>query len=158
MIKIKPFKQTPGLCGPASLKMVLGYYGVSVSESEIAKAAGATKEKGVSAKGLMKAARRFGFNPYFKENSSLKDLEYFMRKKTPVIVDWFSEDDGHYSVVVDINRKNVVILDPSSGKRKVFPRETFYRIWFDFPGKFIKNQKDLILRSVLVLQKSRSKH
>jgi len=44
MIKLKPFRQTPGLCGPASLKMVMDYYGVSVSEKEIARVAGSTRE------------------------------------------------------------------------------------------------------------------
>jgi len=46
MIKLKPFRQTPGLCGPASLKMVMDYYGVSVSEKEIARVAGSTRERG----------------------------------------------------------------------------------------------------------------
>lgn len=158
MIKLKPFRQTPGLCGPASLKMVMDYYGVSVSEAEIAKVAGATKEKGAPIRGLIKAAKHFGFKTFFKQNSSLRDLEYFVNKKIPVIVDWFAEDDGHYSVVADINKKNVVLLDPALGGKKVFPRETFFRVWFDFPGKFIKNPKDLVLRSILVLEKSRESH
>ena len=157
MIKLKPFRQTPGLCGPASLKIVMDYYGVSVSETEIARIAGATKEKGTSIKGLIKAARRFGFKTFLKQNSSLKDLEYFVNKKIPVIVDWFDEDDGHYSVVVDIDKKNVILMDPALRKiliyvrRKIFPRETFFRIWFDFPGKFIKKPEDLVLRLILVI-------
>jgi len=155
VIKLKSFRQTPGLCGPASLKIVMDYYGVSVSEAEIAKAAKATKERGVSAKGLIRAAKYFGFKAIFKKNSSLRDLEYFVEKRMPVIVDWFSEDDGHYSVVTDINNRNVVLLDPALGGKKVFSRETFFRIWFDFPGKFIKTPKDLVLRSILVLEKSR---
>jgi len=50
MIKLKPFRETPGLCGPASLKMILDYYGVSVSEEDLAKVCGASKEKGTSIK------------------------------------------------------------------------------------------------------------
>jgi len=157
MIKLKPFRQTPGLCGPASLKMVMDYYGVSVSEAEIAKISGATREKGISTSGLVKAAKHFGFKTFVKENSSLKDLEYFVNKKIPVIVDWFDEDDGHYSVVVDVDEKNIVLMDPALRKiliyirRKVFLRETFFRVWFDFPGDYIKSQKDLIVRLMLVI-------
>jgi len=157
MIKLKPFRETPGLCGPASLKMVMDYYGVSVSEAELARLSGALKEKGTSIKGLIKAAKHFGFKTFLKKNSSLKDLEYFVNKKIPVIVDWFAEDDGHYSVIVDIDKKNVVLMDPALRKlliyirRRVFPRETFFRVWFDFPGKFIKNPKDLVLRLMLVI-------
>ncbi len=152
MIKIKPFRQTPGLCGPASLKMVLDYYGVSVSEAELAKAAGATKGKGVSKKGLKKAAEHFGFKLFLKKNSSLQDLKYFIKKKIPVIIDWFFEDDGHYSVVVDINKKKVVIMDPSLKKGiREFSTEKFLRVWFDFSGDYIKKPKNLVLRLMLVI-------
>lgn len=151
MIKLKPFRQTPGLCGPASLKMVFDYYGVPVSEAEIAKIAGASKEKGVSKAGLIKAAKHFGFRVFSKEKSSLSDLKYFIKIKIPVIVDWFFEDGGHYSVVVDIDKKNIVFRDPSFKSLRKMPIEKFLRVWFDFPGKFIKNQKDLILRLILVV-------
>ena len=157
MIKLKPFRETPGLCGPASLKMVMDYYGVSVSEAEIAEAAGATKERGTKIEGLIKAARHFGFKTFVKKNSSLGDLEYFVKRKVPVIVDWFSEDDGHYSVVVDIDEKNVVLMDPELRKiliyvrRRKFSRETFLRIWFDFPGDFMRKPEDLVLRLMLVV-------
>ncbi len=157
MIKLKPFRQTPGLCGPASLKMVLDYYGVSVSEQELARLSVSSGEKGTSVSGLVKAAKHFGFKAFLKKNSSLKDLEYFVNKKIPVIVDWFNEDDGHYSVVVDINKKEDVLMDPALRKiliyirRKVFSRETFLRIWFDFPGDHINSPKDLVLRLMLVV-------
>lgn len=152
MIKLKPFRQTPGLCGPASLKMVFDYYGVSILEDEIAKIAGASKEKGTSRAGLIKAAKHFGFDGFSKENSSLSDLRYFLKRKIPVIVDWFFEDEGHYSVVVDIDKKNITLIDPSfkKGVRK-FSLEKFLRIWFDFPGKHIKDPKDLVLRLMLVI-------
>lgn len=157
MIKLKPFRETPGFCGPASLKMVLDYYGVSVSEADLAKLSGTTKEKGTSIKGLIRAAKHFGFRVFLKKNSTLNDIRYFIKRKIPVIVDWFSEDDGHLSVVVDIDKKNIVLMDPQLSKilifirRRKFSTETFHRIWFDFPGKFIKEPKDLILRSMLVV-------
>jgi len=153
MIKLKPFRQTPGFCGPVSLKMVFDYYGISVSEAKIAKVAGATQEKGCSIKGLIKTAKYFGFRTYLKRESSFDDLRYFVKKKkVPVIVDWFSEDEGHYSVVVDIDKKNITLIDPSlkRGKRK-FTTEEFLRVWFDFPGKYIKDPKEVILRLMLVI-------
>jgi predicted double-glycine peptidase len=157
MIKLKPFRQRPGLCGPASLKMVFDYYGVQVSEAEITKISGATKEKGVSKEGLTKAAKHFGFQVFSKEKSSLSDLKYFIKRKIPVIVDWFFEDEGHYSVVVDIDKKNVVFRDPSFKGLRKMPIEKFLRVWFDFPGKYIKNSKDLILRRILVITPFKSK-
>jgi len=163
MIKLKPFRQTPGLCGPASLKMVMDYYGVSVSEKEIARVAGSTRERGTSIRGLIRAARRFGFEAIFRKDASLKDLEYFIDKKIPVIVDWFDRDGGHYSVVVDINKRKVVLMDPALRKillyvrRRVLTRELFYSLWFDFPYKFIRTPKDLVLRAMLVIWKTETK-
>lgn len=158
MIKLKPFRQTPGLCGPASLKMVLDYYGVSVSEQELAKLSGSSGEKGTSVSGLIKAAKHFGrFDVFVKTNSSLDDLRYFMEKKIPVIVDWFFEDDGHYSVVVDMDKKEITLMDPTLRKiliyvrRRKFFLKDFLRVWFDFPGDYIKSPKDLVLRLMLVV-------
>ena len=45
-----------------------------LSEAEIAKIAGATKKKGASKEGLIKAAKHFGFQAFSKEKSSPKDL------------------------------------------------------------------------------------
>jgi len=163
MIKLKPFRQTPGLCGPASLKMVMDYYGVSVSEKEIARVAGSTRERGTSIRGLIRTARRFGFKAIFRKDASLKDLEYFIDKKIPIIVDWFDRDGGHYSVVVDINKRKVVLMDPALRKillyvrRRVLTRELFYSLWFDFPYKFIRTPKDLVLRAMLVIWKTETK-
>lgn len=150
MIKLKPFRQTAGLCGPASLKIVLDYYGASVTESALAQASGASREKGASLKGLIKAARHFGFEVFSKEKSTFGDLRRFIKKGMPVIVDWFSEDDGHYSVAVDIDQKNIVLMDPELGGERKMSLEKFQRLWFDFPGKSIKEPKDLVLRLMIV--------
>ncbi len=157
MIKLKPFRETPGFCGPASLKMVLDYYGISVSEAELGKLSGTTQKMGTSIEGLIKAAKHFGFQAFLKTKSSLDDLRYFVKREIPVIVDWFNEDDGHYSVVVDIDRNNIVLMDPALRKiliyirRRKYSTEDFFRIWFDFPGDFIKDSKDLTLRLMLVV-------
>jgi len=161
MIKLKPFHQTPGFCGPASLKMVLDYYGISVSEAEIAGISGASREKGTPIEGLIKAARHFGFQVFLKKNSTLDDLRYFVKREIPVIVDWFLEDEGHYSVVVDIDKKNIVLMDPFLKRvfiyvrKRKMPLEKFFKVWFDFPGKFIKTPGDLVLRLMLVVTPSK---
>lgn len=139
-IKIKPYRQSPGLCGAASLKMVLDYYGVPVTEAEIAQIADATPENGTSATGLVKAAEHFGFKAVVKKNCSLDDLRRYVNKKIPVIVAWFEEDDGHYSVVVDIDEKNIVLADPSLdepliyGNTRKMSCKKFLGIWFDYLG------------------------
>ena len=151
MIRIKPFRQTAGFCGPSSLKMVLDYYGVSVTESALAKAAGASRKEGASKDGLIKAARHFGFKVFSKEKSKLGDLRRFIKRGVPVIVDWFFEDDGHYSVAVDINQKEITLIDPALGGERKMSLERFTRLWFDFPGKAVKEPKDLVLRLMMAV-------
>ena len=154
MLKFKSFRQTPGLCGPASLKIILDYYGVFASEKKIAKIAGATKEKGCSIEGLIRAAKHFGFKTYLKKEGSFSELKSFVKKEIPVIINWFLEDDGHYSVLADIDNNRIVLIDPSlkKGKREI-PLEKFLRIWFDFPGQYIKKPNDLILRQFLAISR-----
>ena len=48
-----------------------------------------------------------------------------------MIVDWFSENDGHYSVVTRATRSEVTLMDPERGYRTL-PRSVFERVWFDF--------------------------
>jgi ABC-type bacteriocin/lantibiotic exporter with double-glycine peptidase domain len=131
--------------------MVLDYYGLSVSEAKIARLAGATRKKGATKEKLIKAARQLGFKAFFKENSSLGDIRKLVQGRMPVIVNWFSEDDGHYSVVVAMDKKNIVLMDPELKGRRIMPLQTFYRIWFDFPGDYIKDKKEMILRLMIVV-------
>ena len=131
--------------------MLFEYWGVVPTEAEIAKAAGASKEKGATMAGLIKAARYFGFRTFSKKNSTLNDLRHFIKKRVPVLVDWFLEDDGHYSIVIAIDKQNIVLMDPTlKGKRKM-SLQKFLRIWFDFPGDYLKNKEELILRAMLVV-------
>ena len=104
MLKVRNFRQKTGFCGPASLKMVLEYLGVKRSEKELAELSGATKEKGTEARNLLKAAKSLGFKGFVKDFSKITDIKkYVVQKKIPVIVDWFSRDEGHYSAVVGVD-------------------------------------------------------
>lgn len=152
MIRLKPFRQSAGLCGPASLKMVLEYYGVVVSEAVVARAAGATRTKGISKNGLIKAAKHFGFKVFAKERSTFRELGSFLRKGVPVIVDWFSESEGHYSVVIALDGKKITLMDPELGSKRQMPLHDFWRLWFDFPGDYLENPQDLVLRLMIVVE------
>lgn len=151
-MKIRPFRQSSGMCGAASLKMVLDYYGVPVPEAEIAEIANATKENGTSATGLIKAAEHFGFNVIVRKNCSLDDLRHYVDKKIPVIVDWFLIDDGHYSVVVDIDKRNITLADPALprpllyGNVRKMSCKRFLGVWFDYVGEYPEKIENILLR------------
>ncbi|TSC53550.1 MAG: putative fusion protein (N:peptidase-C:desuccinylase) [Parcubacteria group bacterium LiPW_39] len=135
----------------ASLKMVLDYFGVKISEPELIKFTGATARKGTSAKGIRKAARKLGFLVRIKDRTDLADIKYWLDKKIPPIVAWFSEDDGHYSVVAGLDKKFIYLQDPEIAGIRKMKKKDFKRVWFDFEGDFIKNKNDLILRRLIII-------
>lgn len=154
MLKVKLYKQSSGFCGPASLRMVLEYWGLKKSEKELAKLSGATRSRGIEARGLLRAAKKLGLRVTIIDYATFEQIRtYVQKQKIPVIVDWFSHDDGHYSVVVGISRRKIFLADPEHKKIRQFDLETFKRIWFDFPGKYLKSPKDLILRQMIVIFK-----
>lgn len=154
MLKVKPFRQQSGLCGPATLKMVFSYYGVDKTEAAIASATDCDPKLGVEASRMLAYARELGFDGYIQDQSTLEDLERLVvNQETPVIVDWFSEDDGHYSVVVDLDSENVYLLDPEIGYVRAMRRVKFFRVWFDFPGDFLRSAADLTIRRMIVILK-----
>ncbi len=152
MLKIKPFRQKAGLCGPAVLKMVLKYYGIEKSEDELAILTNCDPEKGIGGEQMLLSARELGMEGYIEDNATLEDLEELvLKQQIPVIVDWFSVDDGHYGVVVDIDKENIYLQDPEIGHVKAMKRNQFFRVWFDFPGDYLASRDDLTIRRMIVI-------
>ena len=146
MIKLKLFKQSKGYCGPASLKMVLWAYGINKSENYLAKLTKSSRAKGCSEENIVKAAKRFDFKGYVKQNSSIKEVEQLVKKGIPVIVDWFSpEEAGHYSVVVGFHKNKIILADPHFGKITSNDIKWFEERWFD-----VVDSK-LISREIIVI-------
>jgi predicted double-glycine peptidase/predicted deacylase len=154
MLNITPFRQKPGYCGPASLKMVLGFFGVKLTEKELVEISGCSRTRGVRAEGIVQAAQKLGFLSKIKDFSDLKDIsEYINRKKIPVIVDWFAFEGGHYSVVCGIDKENIYLEDPSLGHCRAMKLTTFKRLWFDFPNDFLRSKSEMIIRRMIVIEK-----
>ncbi len=150
MLLLQPFRQRRGLCGPASLKIVLDYYGVSVTEKRLATLA-RSDASGTRAKHLLAAAKKLGFEGFIKDSSDIAEIRTYLSKKIPVIVDWFSEDDGHYSPVAYIDQGFIYLQDPELGKIRKLDLTTFKRVWFDFTGDFLRNKSDIVIRRMIVV-------
>lgn len=162
MIKIKPFKQSRGMCGPASMKMIMDYYGVVRSEKHWARlTANKINEKtgkidlyyGCSEFKMVEAAKALGFKALTKQHSSIVELKRYAERGVPVMVNWFSENGSHFSVVVGFEKNKIVMVDPHIGLVRKFKIEEFTDRWFDFLGP--PSQKNLLLRGVVVIHQSR---
>ena len=167
LLRVKPFQETlrGGYCGPASLKIVLDYYGVKKGEKELTRLAGTTQHLGTDEEGLVKAAKQLGFGVAIKNNSSFGDIEKWLGRGVPPIVDWFTRGradysdsqvaDGHYSVVCGIDSKHIYLQDPEIGGIRKIEKNDFKRVWFDFKSDYITSWKDMIIRQLIAIHPKR---
>ena len=144
LLKVKPFQETlqADMCGPASLKIVLDYYGIEKLEKELAKLCKIKKGLGWNDKDIKKVAEKLGFKVEIKNNSSFKDIEKWLKKGAPVIVDWFTRGRNEF----------IYVQDPEIGKIRKIKRDDFMRVWFDFSGEYIKVE-ELIVRQIIAIYK-----
>lgn len=139
-LKVKHFEQSHGYCGPASLRILLSYFHRNISEHQIAQLCNAThglgKGMGAEHDGLIQAVKEISGYVFTKEEGSVEEIEYFVKKeKLPVIIGWFDRDGDHYSVVVNVTPRNIIIVDPAiAAPERWLDRKLFPKIWFDFVG------------------------
>jgi hypothetical protein len=155
-VEVTGVNQTPGLCGPASLKAVLGFFGINIELSELAEKSKATKEDGVKSEGLLQAANIYGFDGEIKDNSSISELRSVIKSGIPVIVDWWKNDDGHYSVVTDINNTELKLMDPESGSSVWINLDEFNSLWFDFPIGDLEHQNPINKCMIVIKPKTKN--
>lgn len=167
LLNLEPFQETlnASMCGPASLKIVLRYYGIDKTEQELAELAG-TGELGTDDVGIVNAAKTLGFEAAVKNGGSFGDIEGWLNKKVPVIVNWFTRGrsdysdskvaDGHYSVVAGIDNEHIYLQDPELGALRTIGRDDFMKVWFDFTGKHIAANELVIRQLIAVFPKSDS--
>ncbi len=164
MLEVKPFQETlhSDMCGPASLKIVFDYYGLEKSEQELAQLAEVVNGIGAGDRDLVHVAETLGFKTFVKNESDFSDIEMWLAKGVPVIVDWFTRGrteyplaemaDGHYSVVVGLDDEKIYLQDPEIGGLREIARNDFMKVWFDFAGEYIKAE-ELILRQMIAVYK-----
>lgn len=152
MLSVQPIIQTTGMCGPACLAMVMAHFGVRVPLRRVQRVSGATRAIGLLPPGFLKAAKAFGFQATVKDQASFADLRAALRAGIPPIVNWFSESEGHYSIVVDLTPRTITLLDPESGTPLTMPVRVFERIWFGVHPEPARTVRDFHLRRVVFVQ------
>lgn len=148
-----PFQQREGFCGPACLKIVLGYYGTKVSERKLGRMMRCKSDEGVKSDMIVKTAKKLGFEAFIKDKSTLGDLAIYVRKKNiPVIVEWFYVDEPHYSVVSEFDKENIYLIDPLDGIPKALRHKQFEKLWFGFEGfSHLSSHRQLTIRRMIVI-------
>ena len=164
LLNVEPFQETlhADMCGPASLKIVMNYYNVDKTEEELAHLTKLVPGLGVDDKNIADAMQSLGFKVEIKNESGFEDIEKWLKKGVPVIVDWFTRGrqdysdsevaDGHYSVVIGLDDEHIYLQDPETGGGRKIEREDFMKVWFDFTGYYLKPE-ELIIRQLIAIYK-----
>jgi predicted double-glycine peptidase len=136
-------------CGAAALQAVLARWGTSEREDRLVARLHSTPDQGTHPADIVRVAREFGLQAEIREGLTLDDLEDALNKDITAIVDlqawrlekdrrpWTEDwDDGHYMVLLGLDRKNLYFEDPSLlGTRGFIPRQEFLDRWHDYEGE-----------------------
>ena len=179
--EVKPLKQKKRMCGPASLEIVLRYYGKNKNQNELKKMLGSSILMGTTNSSMIEISKKLGFKVQFKTNSSIEEIRKLISNKIPPIIGWITPRGGsHYSVVQGIDKKYIFIVDPELNKVRKFKIEDFSKRWLDVNWEklsflkkvfvsikiFIKNKiskkenfnlplkkEDIVFRELIVIKK-----
>jgi len=133
-ISVPFYKQDTGYtCGPTSLQMVFSFFGSFMSEADLADLAETNEIIGTDHHNMIEVARLGGFYCYVNDTSSLLEVESFIDRGFPVIVDFVEPvtEEAHYAVVVGFSKGSIVLNDPANGKDFKLSEDDFSLRWHD---------------------------
>ncbi len=127
-------QSTGSTCGPASAATILRHFGVTASESELARESW-TSGSGTEVWYLARALRRRGFSVQFRHAESFPE-----RIDSPVIAGvMLGGSIGHFIALLPIEGNSFRVCDPA-GTNSVLDRETFLQR-YDFTGFLMEVEK-----------------
>ncbi len=122
----------PYTCGPASLKILLDFFGKKIPQNRLSILCKANSKDGTSPRNMIKTTKKFGFKITQKFNAKIKDIENYLKKGFPVMVAYQAWGGGHYSIIRGFNQKYFNFSDPAidRGYRNI-NKKLFYKRWHD---------------------------
>jgi hypothetical protein len=122
-------------CGACALQAVLSYWGKDVDEEDLMKVLNTTSEEGTYPEDIVRGAQSLGFEAEARDRLTLDEVERFTADGRPMIAlaqVWRSEknspgsvaedwDNGHYIVVLGVDKDYVYFQDPYARMRELAP-------------------------------------
>ena len=144
-INVPYVQQDTSYCGPASLSMVMGYYGDNVEQHVIG--ADIVDKDGATIYELTTKAKEFGFDAY-SGACQFNGLLEFIAEGKPVIARILSAHgtNGHFIVVTgyDNSLGIIYINDPAQPERLTLTFDEFLGLW-NITSLEDKNSTDLVI-------------
>ena len=156
--------QTFNNCGPATLSMALSWYGISVSQEELAQKmrpyqveGGDNDDKTIFTQEFAHWAEEYGLKSVSRVNGTIELLKLFTANDVPVVVKtWLKpgEDIGHFRFMRGFDEtKQVVVVDDSyHGPSRRVSYYDFLSMWQPFNYAYIilyPPEKEEIVRTIL---------
>ena len=156
-------------CGACALQAVMSYWGKNVDEIELMNVLQTTSEEGTYPENIVRGARALGFEAEARDHLSLEEVEKITAGGAPMIAlvqAWRSEtraadsaagewDNGHYIVVLGVDKDHVYFQDPFARMSKAFmPRATFVKHWHQVMGADLKRNPKLMQLGIFVRGKN----
>src|SRR3990167_292549 len=141
--------QTFNNCGPATLTMILNWYGVKVTQSELGDQmrpyqipSGDNDDKTIFTYEFTQWAQKYGLSALGRRNGDIETLKRFTANGIPVVVKtWLhlNEDIGHFRIVRGFNEEAQVIIQDDSyeGPNRRISYFDFLSMWQPFSYYYI---------------------
>ena len=129
-LDVQPVKQPYNLCLPASVSMVLRYWGVAISPETIG-AEVPLYHDGTTGEDLLRFVERVGFRGFLVQ-PPFEDLLHHLEKSRPLVVVLpVNGDGGHAVVLTGFDRADQVVRlnNPATGRAHVLPFSSFRAQW-----------------------------
>src|SRR3989344_3394487 len=152
--------QTFNNCGPATLSMILSFYGRDVSQKELGEqmrpyqiSSGDNDDKTIFTYEFVEWAKKYGSEAIGRVNGDIELLKKFTANGIPVVVKtWLhiNEDIGHFRIVRGFDEEKQVIIQDDSyeGPNKRYSYYDFLSMWQPFNYAYIivydESKKDLV--------------
>lgn len=145
MLEVRSYQQTTDYtCGPSAVRSLLGYWGKSEAEMQLAQQVQASAEWGTAPEPIADYLRQQGFEVAWGTDGTLGLLRESIEQKTPVLVEWI-DWGGHWVLVIGYDDRGtpaedddeLVFADPYDAvdeKRDGYTRfnaQRFDAMWFD---------------------------
>jgi ABC-type bacteriocin/lantibiotic exporter with double-glycine peptidase domain len=151
-LPVKGHEQKDSTCGWASLKMVLDYYQIPAGEMELYRMSGSSRKDGADADDIIAVAENsFNLKGVKWNFCELSDIAGWLSYDVPVIVNYWSVDDGHYAVAFKMERGKIWLQDPQLGKAVDIATKKFRRNWHDCIGEGAVTNEDYITRRLIAI-------
>lgn len=129
-------QETDYTCGAACLRMILAASDRPHSEAELAKLLDSQPKVGVDNSQLCEVARKLGYEVLAKDHGTITEVQQLLDADYAIIANFmgFTEEVGHFALVLAIENDQVVLHDPWNGPEFRVGKDDFVNRWHNTSG------------------------